>query len=94
MSTNIRLSAECAHFDPAQCLVEIERESRNLRALLSEMRTLDFRPIIEAAERIEAMAFEIDKWASNAELDNDEDKDWSAFTKMCERINKYFGERK
>jgi hypothetical protein len=94
MSTNIRLSAECAHFDPAQCLVEIERESRNLRALLSEMRTLDFRPIIQSAQRIEEMAFEIDRWASNTELDKDEDKDWTGFVKMCERINKYFGEKK
>lgn len=94
MSTNIRLSAECAHFDPAQCLVEIERESRNLRALLSEMRTLDFQPIIQSAQKIEEMAFEIDRWASNTELDNDDDKDWTGFVKMCERINKYFGERK
>ncbi len=95
MSTSTTsMRTENASIDPAQCLVEIEREARNLRALLANMRTLDFRPIIESATKIEEMAFEIDRWASSIELDNDEEKDWGGFVKMCERINKYFGEKK
>jgi len=97
MSTNTKESESTVYFDPSQCLVEIETEARKLRALLGAMRTLDFRPIVEAAERIENAAYQIDKWASAQDLELDEAQ-WEAnetrWTALVNRMNKHFGSQK